>query len=121
MLNTRDRISAIRGNTAVAPSKPKVRSPRIRMVTPGTNFKVSGDMFVLIDAISDHETIGNLRVEIQVDGTTLISAKYSPLSGYYGAIWDSSTEKSGTMHTLIAKVTDSAGNSRSALTSVRVG
>jgi len=51
------------------------------MVTPGTNFKVSGDVFVLVDAVSDHETIGNLSVEIQVDGTALISAKYSPLSG----------------------------------------
>ena len=121
MLNTRDRISTLRGNSAVAPTRPKVRSPRVRMVTPGTNFKVSGDVFVLVDAVSDHETVGKLRVELQVDGTTLISAKYSPLSGYYGAIWDSSTKKSGSMHTLIAKVTDSAGNSRSTLTSVRVG
>ncbi|MBT4126651.1 MAG: hypothetical protein HOJ22_06095 [Chloroflexi bacterium] len=120
MLNTRDRVSSLRGNSAVAPVRPKVRSPRIRMVTPGANFKVGGDVFVLIDAISDHETVGNLRVEVLIDGSKLVTAKYSPLSGYYGAIWDSSSARSGSIHTLIAKVTDSDGNTKSALTTVSV-
>lgn len=121
MLNTRDRLSSIRGNSTVLPVGPKVRSPKIRMVTPRSSFKVSGDVFVLIDAVSDHETVGALNVDLQIDGATLIKAEYSPLSGYYGAIWDSSAERSGTMHTLIAQVTDSAGNSRSTLTTVLVG
>ncbi|MDG0868049.1 hypothetical protein GKO46_13355 [SAR202 cluster bacterium JH702] len=120
MLNTRDRISSLRGNSAVAPVRPKVRSPRIRMVTPGASFKVGRDVFILVDALSDHETVGNLRVELLVDGATLISAKYSPLSGYYGAIWDSSSERSGSIHTIIAKVTDSVGNTKSTLTTVSV-
>ncbi|MBC8453298.1 MAG: hypothetical protein H8D69_02355 [Chloroflexi bacterium] len=77
-------------------------------------------MFILIDAVSDHEPVGDLDVEIQVDGTTLLVAKYSSLSGYYGAIWHSSAEKPGTMHTLIAKATDSAGNTKSALVAVSV-
>jgi hypothetical protein len=121
MLNTRDRLSSIRGDSAVLPAGPKVRSPKIRMITPRSSFKVSGDVFVLIDAVSDHETVGTLNVDLQIDGATLIQAEYSPLSGYYGVIWDSSAERSGTMHTLIAKVTDSAGNSRSTLTTVLVG
>lgn len=120
MLNTRDRISSLRGNSTVLPVRPKVRSPRIRMVTPGANFTVGGDVFVLVDAVSDHETVGDLRVEILVDGSTLIPATYSPLSGYYGAIWDSSDAQTGSMHTLIAKVTDSYGNSKSVVTTVSV-
>jgi len=120
MLNTRERMANLRGNAAVAPARPKVRSPRIRMVTPGANFKVGGDVFILVDALSDHETIGKLRVEVLIDGSTLLTAKYSALSGYYGAIWDSSAAKSGSIHTLIAKVTDSAGNTKSAITTVSV-
>jgi len=121
MLNTRDRISSLRGKSSAVTSHPKVRSPRIRMVTPGTDFQVGGDVFVLIDAVSDHETVGKLRVEVLVDGTTLIAAKYSRSSGYYGAIWDSSEATAGSRHTLIAKVTDSAGNTKSTLTTVLVG
>ena len=78
----RDRISTLRGNSAVAPTRPKVRSPRIRIVTPGANFMVSGDAFVLVDAFSDHETVGKLRVELQIDGATFISTKYSALSDF---------------------------------------
>ncbi len=121
MLNTRDRISTLRIIGRTPRPKLQLRSPRIRMVTPKTNFSVSADVLVLIDAVSDHEPIGNLRVEIQIDRTTLISAKYSLLSGYYGAIWDCSGERAGTTHTLIAKVVDSNGNSKSTLTTVSVG
>ncbi|MBN4064799.1 hypothetical protein JYU04_03585 [Dehalococcoides mccartyi] len=120
MLNTRDQVLTRRGS-GPATALPKTRSPRIRLVTPRPNFLVGGDVFILVDAISDHEPVADLKVEIQIDGATLISAKYSPLSGYYGAIWDCSGEQAGSMHTLIARVTDTAGNSRTALATVSVG
>ena len=91
MLNTRDRIYTIRGGSRpVLHTGLKTRSPRVRLVTPRVNFLVHGDVFVLIDAKSDHELIGGLNVEVQIDDNMLIAAKYSTHSGYYGAIWDSS-------------------------------
>jgi hypothetical protein len=90
MLHTRDRISSTRGGSTLLSVGQNVHSPRIRIVTPGNEFEVGGDVFILIDAASDHEPVGKLNVEIQIDGAKLISATYSPLSGYYGAIWDSS-------------------------------
>ena len=122
MLNTRDRIPTIRGGSRpVLRTGLKTRSPRVRLVTPRVNFSVHGDVFVLIDAKSDHEPIGGLTVEVQIDEDVLIAAKYSPHSGYYGAIWDSSGASVGTMHRLVVKVTDSDGNSKSTFTTVAVG
>ncbi len=121
MLNTRERLSSLRRKESGKSPSLGVRSPRIRMVTPGNNFNVSGDVFILVDALSDHDPIGSLAVEIQIDGETVISAKYSHCSGYYGAIWDSSAERPGTMHTIIAKATDSVGKSKSTLVGVTVG
>ena len=122
MLNTRDRISTICGGSRpVLRTGLKTRSPRVRLVAPRVNFSVHGDVFVLIDAKSDHEPIGGLNVEVQIDDNMLIAAKYSTHSGYYGAIWDSSEESAGTMHRLFVKVTDSDGNSRSTFTTVAIG
>jgi hypothetical protein len=120
MLRTDQSIGRVAGGRRNRPTTVKERAPRIRMVTPGTSFKVSGSVFILIDAISDLDSKGDLNVEILIDGTTSISARYSEFSGYYGAIWDSMTVRAGTKHMIVAKATDSAGNSRSTLAAVTV-
>jgi hypothetical protein len=121
MITTRDSIigGARKGGRAYTAVSDK--SPRIRMVTPGDNFTVYGDVFILVDAVSEHNSAGTLSVEITVDGAVPMKALYSPVSGLYGAIWDSSSTRSGTMHTLRAKVCDSTGKSGSTLTLVSVG
>lgn len=98
-----------------------VKAPQVRFVTPGNNFMVDGVVFILIDAAGDLDPVGGLKVDIVIDGSISMRATYSASSGYYGAIWDSSAVKSGTMHTLTAKVSDSAGNSKSTHTVVSVG
>jgi hypothetical protein len=121
MITTRDRIigGARKGGRAYTAGSD--RSPLIRMVTPGDNFTVYGDVFILVDAVSRHDSAGTLSVEIIVDGGTPLKAVYSPVSGFYGAIWDSSFARSGSMHTLTARVCDSTGKSGSTLTTVSVG
>jgi hypothetical protein len=91
------------------------------MVTPGTNFTVGGIVFILIDAVGRFDPTGSLKVEISVDGTTPIAASNSPVSGYYGAIWYSTTVPSGSLHTLVATATDSAGKSKSTNAVVSIG
>ncbi len=98
-----------------------VRTPRIRLVTPGRNFVVGGVVFILIDAAGDLDPTGSLKVEVQIDSRTTIRADYSASSGYYGAIWDSTGVRAGSMHTLTANVSDSAGNSNSTHTVVSIG
>lgn len=123
MVNTRDRISTIAGGGVASPVRPrrKANSPRIRLVTPRSSFVVRDDVFILIDAVSEVDGPETLKVDIQIDGGRVIRAKHSLASGYYGAIWDSSSERSGTMHSLIARVTDSEGNSSSTMASIRIG
>jgi hypothetical protein len=77
-------------------------------------------VFVWVDAVDDFDPIGTLTVEILIDGTTMIATNYEFLSGYYEATWDSTTVPPGTMHTILATATDSAGNSQTSLSVVLV-
>jgi hypothetical protein len=99
---------------------PAVPFPLIRIVTPVYNSTVSGSVFVWVDAVDDFDPIGTLTVEILIDGTTMIATNYEFLSGYYEATWDSTTVPPGTMHTILATATDSAGNSQTSLSVVLV-
>ena len=107
------------GNTAVY-AGPDIAYPLIRIVAPGYSSTVRGPVFVLVDTVDDFDPIGTLSVRILVDGTTTIAASYSQSSGYYEAMWDSSTVSPGTMHTIQATATDSEGNSQVAFTFVHV-
>ena len=121
MTLTLGRVTSVRERSGVATPQRTVRPPRIRMVTPGFNFQVRNSVFVLVDAVSDLDRRGSLKVEITIDWSTRIVASYSMVSGYYGAIWDSTDVPAGTTYTISAKVTDSAGNSKSTRTVVSVG
>jgi len=121
MFQAREVMTNVQERSQSSTIAKRIRSPRIRMVTPGFNFVVAGSVFILIDAASDVDPMGSLKVEIRIDRTTCIEATYSPASGYYGAIWDSSALRSGTMHSLTAEVFDSAGNSKSTHAIVSVG
>jgi hypothetical protein len=121
MTITPTRATSVRERSGVASPKRAVSEPRILMVTPGLNFVVRDSVFVLIDAVSENDRAGSLKVEIAIDWSTRIVASYSMVSGYYGAIWDSTDVPEGTKHTISARVTDSAGNSKSTHTVVTVG
>ncbi|MCZ6538597.1 MAG: Ig-like domain-containing protein [Chloroflexi bacterium] len=99
---------------------PVIAYPLIRIVTPAYNSTVSGSVLVRVDAVDDFDPMGTLSVEILVDGTMTITAHYVPLSGYYEAIWDSMQVPSGTMHTIMARATDSGGSSQTTLSVVFV-
>lgn len=107
-------------DNAVAYSGPAVDFPLIRIVTPAYDATVNGPVFVWVDAVDDFDPIGSLSVEILIDGTTSIMASYVLISGYYEALWDSTTVPPGTMHTVLATATDSEGNSQAALAVVLV-
>lgn len=121
MFHAQEVMTNVKERSKTSTIAKRIRSPRIRMVTPGFNFVVGGSVFILIDAASDVDPEGSLKVEVRIDRTTLIEATYSSESGYYGAIWDSSALPSGTMHTVSAKVLDSAGNSKLTHAIVSVG
>ncbi len=99
---------------------PDIAYPLIRIVTPGYNTTVSGQVFIWVDAVDDLDSIGSLSVEILIDGATTITAVYQFSSGYYEAVWDSTTVPPGTMHTILATATDSGGTSQSVLSVVLV-
>ena len=99
---------------------PVVAFPLIRIVTPAHNSTVSGPVFVWVDAVDDFDPIGSLSVEILIDGTTTLATSYEFSSGYYEAMWDSTTVPPGTMHTILATATDSMGNSQTSLSVVFV-
>lgn len=99
---------------------PAVSFPLIRIVTPAYNSTVDGPVFVWVDAVDDFDPIGSLTVEILIDGTTTIATNYEFGSGYYEAMWDTTTVPPGTMHTILATATDSAGNSQTSLSVVLV-
>ena len=109
----------VAGNGA-AYTGPEVAYPLIRIVIPAYNTNVSGAVFISIDAVDDFDPIGTLSVEILIDGTTTIAENYQPQSGYYEAIWDSTTVPAGTMHTILATATDSGGVSQSTISVVLV-
>lgn len=121
MFHAREVMTNAREGSKSSTIAKRIRSPRIRMVTPGFNFVVGGSVFILLDAASDVDPVGSLDVEVRIDRTTHIEATYSATSGYYGAIWDSSDLPSGTMHSITAEVMDSAGNSKSTHAIVSVG
>ena len=77
---------ALRTRNAAPFNRFSVRVPRIRLVTPGRNFIVSGFVFILIDAAAELDPVGSLKVDVQIDGAAAIRADYSAKSGYYGAI-----------------------------------
>ena len=118
---TGDRTNGIGTRNGAPFNRLNVKAPEVRFVTPGDNFMVDGVVFILIDAAGDLDPVGDLKVNIVIDGSIWLRASYSATSGYYGAIWDSSAAKTGSMHALTAKVSDSAGNSKSTHTVVSVG
>lgn len=117
---TGNMMTNIMEDNAVAYSGPAVDFPLIRIVTPAYDSTVNGTVFVWVDAVDDFDPIGSLSVEILIDGTTSIMASYVLISGYYEALWDSTTVPPGTMHTVLATATDSEGNSQATLAVVLV-
>jgi hypothetical protein len=113
--------AGIRTRNAAPFNRLNVKAPTVRFVTPCNDFMVDGVVFILIDAAADLDPVGDLKVDIRINGIISMRATYSTSSGYYGAIWDSSTAKTGAMHTITAKVTDSAGNTKSTHTVVSIG
>jgi hypothetical protein len=95
--------------------------PLLRIASPVASSGVSGQVVIQIDAVDDRDPIGSLTVSIVVDGVTSIPATFSPVTGYYEAIWDSSVVPTGTLHTIGATVIDSDGDSGSVITAVSVG
>jgi len=105
---------------AVAYAGPVLDFPLARIAAPTQNSRVQGQVVVQVDAIDDIDPLGSLTVSVLIDGITTIMAGYSSASGYYEAIWDSSAVPAGTLHTFVANVVDSEGNTASALTVVSV-
>jgi hypothetical protein len=101
-------------------SSPEIVFPLVRMAAPVQASLVSGLVLFQIDAIDDKDPIGTLVVSILIDGTSSISAVYSPASGYYEAVWDSSSVPVGTLHTISANVIDSEGDATSIVSVVSV-
>lgn len=118
-LTTNMMVTVEEGNTG-GYTGPEIAFPLIRFATPAHDSTVSGSVFVWVDAIDDFDAPGSLSVVILIDGAAPIMASYSPVSGYYEAIWDSSTVLPGTMHTLTATATDSVGNSQATLIALLV-
>jgi hypothetical protein len=105
---------------AVAYEGPVFDFPMARIAAPTQSSRVQGQVVVQVDAIDDVDQLGSLAVSILIDGITSVVAGYSPASGYYEAIWDSSAIPTGTLHTIVANVIDSEGNTASALSVVSV-
>jgi hypothetical protein len=112
---TSNMMTTIEEGNTVSYTGPEVDFPLIRLATPAHNSTVSGNVFIWVDSVDDLDPIGSLTVTILIDGTTPMVATYSYTSGYYEAMWDSSTVSQGTMHTILATSIDSEANSQSTL------
>ncbi len=92
-------------------------SPTVSWVTPSDAETVSDSVTLQVDGSDAEDATGSLAAEYRVDGGSWSTASYSSTTGYYEAVWDTTTVADGS-HTLDARVTDSAGNASTAAVSV---
>lgn len=92
-------------------------APAALWESPAEGTTVSGDVPLRIDATDSEDSDDTLVVEYRVDDSAYQAATYNADTGYYEASWDSTTVSNGE-HTLEASVTDSAGRTSNATTTV---
>ncbi|MBE0478731.1 S8 family serine peptidase, partial [Candidatus Aerophobetes bacterium] len=84
--------------------------PEVFWAYPEDGDVISGDAVNMqIDASDEEDTEGTLVVEWRVDGRGWEDAEYEPSSGYYEALWDTTTLPDG-VYNLHARATDSDDN-----------
>jgi hypothetical protein len=90
-------------------------TPTVSFQNPASG-TVAGSVAIRIDA-SDEDPPGTLSVQWNVDGGTWLPATYNTGSGFYEALWNSTSSPDGP-HTLNARATDSGGKTGTASISV---
>jgi serine protease len=93
--------------------------PSVSIASPADGATVTETVTIQIDASDLEDPVESLTVLWNVDGDTWQPADYNSDTGYYEAEWDTTATADG-LHTLNASVSDSAFNTSTDSSSVRI-